>query len=77
MPMSMTSAVEMAETIELSYGRFPPCCAQALPDLLQYVCAKVVRLFGYQFVWVGHKEDGGEIAISARAGKVAGYQDEL
>jgi hypothetical protein len=48
-----------------------------LPDLLQYVCAEVVRLFGYQFVWVGHKEDDGEIAIAAWAGKVAGYQDEL
>lgn len=48
-----------------------------LSGLLEFICAEVARLLGYQFVWVGRKEVGGEISIAASAGPEQDYRLEL
>lgn len=48
-----------------------------LSGLLEFICAEVARLLGYQFVWVGRKEVGGDISIAASAGAEQDYRLEL
>lgn len=48
-----------------------------LPGLLEFICVEVARLLGYPFVWIGHKEAGGEVSIAACTGPEDGYRAEL
>lgn len=48
-----------------------------LPGLLEFICGEVARLLGYQFVWIGHKETGGEVSIAAGMGPEQDYRLEL
>lgn len=48
-----------------------------LPDLLDFICSGVARLFDLQFAWVGRKEPDGAVSIIAWAGEVPGYQQEI
>lgn len=48
-----------------------------LPGLLEFICGEVARLLGYQFVWIGHKEAGGDVSIAAGAGPEDDYRFEL
>ena len=49
----------------------------SLSGLLQFICDEIVQLFGYQFAWLGKKEDGGEFSISAQSGNASAYLQEL
>ncbi|GAO37196.1 hypothetical protein SCT_2614 [Sulfuricella sp. T08] len=51
--------------------------SESLPELLQFVCAETARLLDYLFAWVGRKEEGGMVTISAWAGPEAAYRIEL
>jgi len=46
-------------------------------ELLQFVCGETARLLDYRFTWIGRKEAGGLVSISASAGPEAGYRAEL
>ncbi len=48
-----------------------------LPSLLEFICVEVVRLLGYAFVWIGRREDSGEISVAACAGPEENYRLEL
>ena len=48
-----------------------------LPSLLEFICVEVARLLGYQFVWIGRKEPGGEISVAACAGPEENFRFEL
>ena len=51
--------------------------SDSLPALLKFACEETARLLDYRFVWVGRKEAGGLVSISAWAGPEAGYRAEL
>ncbi|MBU0592836.1 MAG: diguanylate cyclase [Gammaproteobacteria bacterium] len=48
-----------------------------LPSLLEFICVEVAHLLGYQFVWIGRKEPGGEISVAACAGPEVNFRFEL
>lgn len=48
-----------------------------LPGLLQFICDEIVQLFSYHFVWLGKKETGGELTLSAQSGNASAYLQEL
>lgn len=49
----------------------------SLPVLLQFICNEIVQLFGYQFVWLGKKEAGGEFSIPAQSGNASAYLKDM
>ncbi|WP_325331539.1 PAS domain S-box protein [Sulfuricella sp.] len=51
--------------------------SESLSELLQFVCVETARLLDYRFAWVGRKEAGGLVSISAWSGPEAGYRTEL
>lgn len=51
--------------------------SRSLPGLLQFVCDEIVQLFGYQFAWLGKKETGGELTISAQSGTASARMEQL
>lgn len=51
--------------------------SKSLAILLKFICADMVRLFGYPFTWIGRKRPDGSVGISAWAGAADGYHAEL
>lgn len=51
--------------------------AQPIDEIFEYICAEVTRIFDYQYAWIGRKEEGGTVSISAGAGLGMNYRDEL
>lgn len=51
--------------------------SKSLAPLLHFICADIVRLFGYPFAWIGRKSADGSVTISAWAGVAKGYHGEL
>lgn len=50
---------------------------QPVDEIFAYICAEVTRIFGYQYAWIGRKEAGGSVSISANAGPALNYRNEL
>lgn len=48
-----------------------------LPDLLEFTCAEIVRLFRLRFAWVGRKKPDGQVQYKAGAGPATGYGESL
>ncbi len=49
----------------------------SLDQLFEYICVEVTKIFGYRFAWIGRKDAGGAVLISASAGPAAAYRGEL
>ena len=50
---------------------------QGLADLLEFVCAEIVQLFGLKLVWIGEKNRDGSIRVIASAGEAVEYEKIL
>jgi diguanylate cyclase (GGDEF)-like protein/PAS domain S-box-containing protein len=50
---------------------------QSIYELFQYICTEVTKIFDYQYVWIGRKEEDGSVSIRAAAGQASEYCAEL
>lgn len=48
-----------------------------LPDVLQFICSEVARLFDLSLIWLGRKESDGAVSIMTYAGPAVGYIEGL
>lgn len=50
---------------------------QPIDEIFGFICSEVTRIFDFQYAWIGRREEGGAVSISAGAGPAVSYRDEL